>query len=257
MQDTTQRTPVVDLLTHTARADPGQRWVVWLVDALLVITPALAAAALLIAGLPALTALLATVAAAALVATLVALARTGRSLGHLAAGARTVAAGSLAPSGARLGSDIAAGRLRTFTLRDARDPVTPAFAPFRFPEPEAHAWLDVPVQTYALGATIDLDSGQRLTLDSALVIGRSPSAPRDAPAAVYQWPDLSRTLSKSHARFEWDGRIAWVTDLGSTNGTLLRTGETHQPLLPLQRTPLPPTAELLLGDRSLTVAVPQ
>ena len=89
-----------------------------------------------------------------------------------------------------------------------------------------------------------------------LVLGRNPSAPTDAPADAYRWTDLSRTLSKSHALLEWDGRLLWVTDLGSTNGTALRTSGARQPLLPHQRTPLPAEATLELGDRVVTVRAP-
>ncbi len=78
----------------------------------------------------------------------------------------------------------------------------------------------------------------------------------DTPSPVFQWPDLSRTLSKSHARLEWDGHRAWVTDL--------RLHQRHRPAHGRRRPAahrapahaLPPTAVLALGDRVLTVAVP-
>ena len=78
----------------------------------------------------------------------------------------------------------------------------------------------------------------------------------DAPAQLHRWVDLSRTLSKSHARLEWDGRLAWVTDLGSTNGTILQAAGVPHPLLPHQRTPLPAEATLELGDRVVVVKTP-
>jgi pSer/pThr/pTyr-binding forkhead associated (FHA) protein len=78
----------------------------------------------------------------------------------------------------------------------------------------------------------------------------------DAPAEVYRWADLSRTLSKSHARLEWDGRRVWITDLASTNGTFVRTAGAPQPLIAYQRTPLAAESVLELGDRIVTVRVP-
>ncbi len=260
LQDSTRREATVDPLVLTKRADAGQHLAVWVVDLLVVVAPIVGAVALFGAGLPAGAWIFAVIAAVIVAATAWALARTGRTLGHVAAGARTVSIHSGAPAGARLIGDTITGRLRTFTLRrGARDPLTPALAPFRFPR-TAPQHAVAPIRPYTRAATIELDSGQRLGLESALVIGRSPSTTADAPASVYQWPDLSRTLSKSHARLEWDGRIVWVTDLGSTNGTFLGAagvGVTGgQRLIAFQRTPLPPTAVLRLGDRSLTVTVP-
>ncbi|MEZ3162009.1 hypothetical protein AB1K54_15950 [Microbacterium sp. BWT-B31] len=49
---------------------------------------------------------------------------------------------------------------------------------------------------------VELDSGQRIQVEGVLVIGRDPQTPADLPAHLYRWPDLSRTLSKSHARLE-------------------------------------------------------
>ncbi|MGQ2916521.1 FHA domain-containing protein, partial [Microbacterium aurantiacum] len=126
----------------------------------------------------------------------------------------------------------------------------PALAPFAFPD---RAALPPARPVRGRVPVIELDSGQRVSLASALVLGRNPSAPIDAPAEVYQWPDLSRSLSKSHARLEWDGRRVWVTDLGSTNGTFLRTDAGSQPFLAFQRTPVPADATLELGDRELSV----
>jgi hypothetical protein len=163
---------------------------------------------------------------------------------------------SAAPAGRRLVADLVTGRLGSFDLRRGRDPLSPALAAFRFPEPVAQP---APARTHSAlvrPALVTLDSGQRLPLESSLVIGRSPVATPDAPSPVFQWPDLSRTLSKSHARLEWDGHRAWITDLGSTNGTALRTAAGDQPLIAHQRTPLPPDALLALGDRTLTVTEP-
>lgn len=247
----------VDPLVLTVPAAAAQRVAAVTIDVAVVVS--LAAAGILCAGLGADVAawLLLLAAAACIVGTVVALARTGRTLGGLAAGVRTVERSSAAPSGAGLLGDLFTGRLGTFDLRRGRDPIAPALAAFRFPEPSApQRATTAPRRDILRPAIVTLDSGQKLPLESTLVLGRSPVAMPDTPSPVFQWPDLSRTLSKSHARLEWDGHRAWVTDLGSTNGTALRTGAGDQPLIAHQRTPLPPTAVLALGDRVLTVAVP-
>lgn len=248
----------VDPLVLTVPAAASQRVAAVTIDVAVVVS--LGAAGILCAGLGVGVAawILLLAAAACIVGTVVALARTGRTLGGLAAGVRTVERTSAAPSGARLFTYLFTGRLGTFDLRRGRDPLAPALAAFRFPEPAAprRAAAAAPRRDILRPAIVTLDSGQKLPLESALVLGRSPVATPDAPSPVFQWPDLSRTLSKSHARLEWDGHRAWVTDLGSTNGTALRTTAGDQPLIAHQRTPLPPTAVLALGDRLLTVAVP-
>lgn len=245
----------VDPLVATAAARPGQRVGAFAIDAVLPIAAGTPAIIAFVAGRPALGWMLLLIGIGALGFTVRALARTGRTPGRHAVGTRTVrrstgaAAASLLPA-------LVRGDLGTFDIRRGRDPFAPALTPFAFPE-------QATVQTAPRGPVrgqapvIELDSGQRLPIASAVVLGRNPSAPADAPADVYQWPDLSRSLSKSHARIEWDGRLVWVTDLGSTNGTFLRAGGASQPFLPFQRTPIPAEAVLELGDRVVTVSAGQ
>jgi len=254
--ETTHPQVTVDPLVLTVPAAGSQRAAALTIDVAVVVC--LAAAGILCAGLGAAAAAwtLLAAAAAAVVGMLVALARAGRTPGGVAAGIRTVERTSAAPSGARLLADLFTGRLRSFDLRRGRDPLAPALAAFRFPEPVERPAAPRTHGALVRAALVTLDSGQRLPLESSLVLGRSPVATPDAPSPVFQWPDLSRTLSKSHARLEWDGRRVWITDLGSTNGTALRTAAGDQPLLAHQRTPLPAGALLALGDRTLTVAVP-
>lgn len=242
----------VDPLVLTRRAGAGQHVLALLVDVIMPLAVAVIAVAALIAGLAAIGWMLLLAVVAAVAASLASLGRTGRSLGSLAAGTRTVDRTTGAAAGSGLVARFFSGRLQTFDLQRGRDPFAPALSPFEFPEAE-------PVPVATIGAlrgrtpTLELDSGQRLTLESAIVIGRDPSTHPEAPAHLYQWPDLSRTLSKSHARLEWDGRTVWVTDLGSTNGTLLQVSGAAQSLLPFQRTPLPAESVLALGDREITV----
>lgn len=242
----------VDPLVLTSRAKGGQIVGALALDAVVPFACAVAAVVAFVAGRAALGWILLIATIALVSVTLAQLARTGRTLGAVAVGTRTVELSSGAAAGARLLVAMFTGALRTFDLKNGRDPFAPALAPFHFPEPKSKPTSPTrPVRGRA--PVVQLDSGQRLALDSALILGRNPSAPADAPAEVYQWPDLSRTLSKSHTRLEWDGRVVWVTDLGSTNGTHVRNGSASQPLLPFQRTPLPAEVVLELGDRVVTV----
>lgn len=131
---------------------------------------------------------------------------------------------------------------------------TPAPAPVLPPSAQPIAPQDGPL-------TLVLDSGQRVSLNGGLLIGRNPSnAVGSIQHELLALPDLSRTLSKTHALIEWVGGEIWVTDLGSTNGTaLLGTADTAAPgdaLAAGIRTPVPERWTLALGDRSLSFVKP-
>ncbi|MFT4052153.1 MAG: DUF5684 domain-containing protein [Microbacterium sp.] len=68
-------------------------------------------------------------------------------------------------------------------------------------------------------------SGAPVALTASVVIlGRQPVADPAFPAAqLVEVPDGARTVSKTHARLEQRGQSWIVTDLGSTNGVLVRT----------------------------------
>lgn len=68
-------------------------------------------------------------------------------------------------------------------------------------------------------------SGPAIALTSEVVLlGRRPSPDASFPRAqLVAVPDEARTVSKTHARLELRGERWLVTDLGSTNGVLLRT----------------------------------
>jgi hypothetical protein len=246
-------TAEVDPLILTTPARAGQRIAAFAVDALVPVAVAAIGTFLFFLGLPVLgwIALLAVIAFIA--ASVASLGRSGLSLGRITAGTRTVERSTGVAAGASVLAKLVAGRLGTFDIHRGRDPLSPALSPFVFPE--QHDVGALPARA-SHAPVVELDSGQRFALDTALVLGRSPSAPFDAPAEVYQWADMSRTLSKSHARLEWDGRRAWATDLASTNGTFLRTAGATEPLIAYQRTPLPADAVLELGDRVVTVRMP-
>ena len=242
----------VDPLVLTAPARAGQRLAALALDVLVPVALAVIASLLFVWGFVSAGWILALAAVVLVVVSLATLGRSGRTLGRIAAGTRTVERSTGAAAGASVVPRLIAGRLGTFDIHRGRDPFAPALSPFEFPA--GQRLVATPARS-TLAPVLELDSGQRLTLDAALVLGRNPSAPPDAPAEIYRWTDLSRTLSKSHARLEWDGRLVWVTDLSSTNGTFVRTGSASQPLLPHQRTPLTGETILELGDRLVTVRV--
>ena len=240
----------VDPLVFTERARGGQ--IVGAVALDIVMPVALLAAGIIVivAGPPAVGWLLVIAALALLIVAVWLLGRSGRTLGTATVDARIVRLTTGAAAGASALTALVSGKLGMFDLRRGRDPFAPAIAAFQFPE----AVAATPSRARrGMVPTLLLDSGERLTLDTALVLGRDPSAPADAPAEVYHWADMSRTLSKSHVRLEWDGRQVWVTDLGSTNGTFVRGAGASTPLLPHQRTPVPTDVVLEIGDRTLTV----
>lgn len=239
----------VDPLVFTERARGGQIVGAVALDVVMPLALLAAGIIVIVAGQPALGWVFVLGAIALLGVAVWLLGRTGRTVGVATVDARIVRRTTGAAAGTGALWALASGKLAMFDLRRGRDPFAPAIAAFQFPEA-------APAPGRArrgMVPTLLLDSGERLTLDTALVFGRDPSAPADAPAEVYRWADMSRTLSKSHVRLEWDGRQMWVTDLGSTNGTFVRGAGASTPLLPHQRTPVPTDVVLEIGDRTLTV----
>ena len=253
LQELPARDRATDLFVGTVPARSSQRALSTTVDASTVVAPAIVGVVLAVIGAPGAAAAAVLLAAAALVVWVALLARRGSSLGHAVASTRSVDVRTAAPAGRDLIGAAVGRRLRTTDLSRGRDPLSPLFAPYAFPEVTDRAHRP---SRFVRPATVRLDSGQTLSLADSLIIGRDPEAPADAPAATYEWPDLSRTLSKSHVRLEWDGEQVWAIDLGSLNGTAVRRGELRVPLVPFHRTPLPPDARLELGDRDLTVGLP-
>lgn len=240
----------VDPLVFTERARGGQIVGAVALDVIMPVALLAAGIIVIVAGQPALGWVFVLAALALLAVAVWLLGRTGRTVGVATVDARIVRRTTGAAAGAGALWALASGKLAMFDVRRGRDPFAPAIAAFQFPEAVAPA----PSRARrGMVPTLLLDSGERLTLDTALVLGRDPSAPADAPAEVYRWADMSRTLSKSHVRLEWDGRQMWVTDLGSTNGTFVRGAGASTPLLPHQRTPVPTDVVLEIGDRTLTV----
>ncbi|TBN56082.1 FHA domain-containing protein [Glaciihabitans arcticus] len=69
-----------------------------------------------------------------------------------------------------------------------------------------------------------LPNADPLAVEGAVLLGRNPEALPEYPmAALAKIVDPNRSVSKSHALLGVDGTGLWVADLGSTNGTFVRT----------------------------------
>jgi hypothetical protein len=207
----------------------------------------------------------------------------GRSLGRLALSLRTVDDLTGRPPAVlrvdRRGRFSIRRQTVTVDLRRGRDPLTssppvvrrPVLAPpealsgpARPVDPAESSWRPDegtfgrtgsgrPAPT-AASVVLALDSGERLDLESTLVIGRAPVARDGEEHPVFAWADLGRSLTKTHALLEWEGSVLWVTDLGSTNGSsLVAPDGTRQPLVPGLRGPAAPGWTIELGERTLAV----
>lgn len=194
----------------------------------------------------------------------------GRTIGRRLLGLRSVDDLTALPVGEPLalaGLLVLGGARGTVTadLRLGRDPLASGVSAL---EPEAlGAEMTQPrgrrrAETATAGratvrtatVVLALDSGVRLELADSLLIGRTPVNPEGAEHGLYAWPDLGRSLSKTHALLEWAGDVLWVTDLHSANGTRLESPDGGvQPLLPGLRGPAGPGYTVWLGDHSLVV----
>ncbi|MFS0853841.1 FHA domain-containing protein [Microbacterium sp. 179-I 3D4 NHS] len=240
----------VDPFVFSIRASARSRMLALALDAVIALTPFVAATVCAVTGDPASALLWMLVGAGIATGTGVVLARAGRSAGCLLTRIRVVERSSATPSGRRLLPDVRARAMVACDLRRGRDPLAPAVAGFRFPERTSEPTPSARAVTNAIAL---LDSGQRVPFARGLVIGRHPT-PGTRSDQRFSWPDLSRTLARTHARLEWDGEHVWVSDLGSVNGSILQTGAERTRLEPFLAVRMPTDAVLWLGERSLTIA---
>ncbi|GEA88030.1 FHA domain-containing protein [Cellulomonas cellasea] len=193
----------------------------------------------------------------AVLSVLAGLVRHGRTPGHLALRLRTVDARTGMP-----GSPLALLPARGVTadLVRGRDPlrVIPSAL-----TPGPRAALPRSADPWAAGsrrpATVVLltDDGSVLQVTGPTIVGRSPVDPTGAHRLL-GIPDLSRSISRSHALIEPHGAAVWVTDLGSANGTAVALpGEPLVRLAPNVRVEAPVGARIALGDRVVHLAEAQ
>ena len=276
------------MLAGVARASTGRRNAAMAIDLAPVVVIAVGAVALattvaLSVGVAVILAVV--IALAYLAAELAALSSAGTSLGRLVLRLRTVddLTGDPVSAGRMLHELVTArwGR-RTVTsdLRSGRDPrslAQPAINPTALLVDHSQLPADarsgrstksLQERRPADAVAIVLDTGERLQLSASLLVGRVPenraasdrsSGDRandkaDDARQLFAWPDLSRSLSKTHALLEWSGTVLWVTDLHSANGSVLVNPDgDRQPLVPGIRGAATVGWTVELGDRSFEV----
>jgi uncharacterized RDD family membrane protein YckC len=99
------------------------------------------------------------------------------------------------------------------------------------------------------------DTGERVRVDTSVLIGRRP-APREGERGVrlVALPSVDRSVSETHAQvLVTRDRTLVVTDLGSTNGSVLRRQSVSRQLTSRRSATLLEGDVLHLGDRSMTV----
>ena len=133
------------------------------------------------------------------------------TLGFLGAGL-----GMLRYRGSQFGSGTTVSRSLDARAFMTAPVAAPASAPAADPLTSAvdDATHDRPVR---VRWQLELPSGVRVPVVDGLVVGRRPASAHGGPTAVL----ASDEVSASHARFTLDGDRLLVSDLGSTNGTVV------------------------------------
>lgn len=101
-----------------------------------------------------------------------------------------------------------------------------------------------------------LESGDSVELtEDAAVLGRNPRGVQARGTQVVRIPDAQKTISKTHARLEWDAEAStWmITDLESTNGVTLGEASSEAEISPNVATPI--DGPFALGLYRLTLEV--
>jgi len=132
---------------------------------------------------------------------------------------------------------------------DRQAPAETAVSASAAPEsPAVDAAAHSPAQTLV---ALQFQDGTTVPIHGIGYIGRAPSLPdgERPDAMLVAVPDGDRSVSRTHGRFGIVGGQAWFEDLGSGNGSMLRTGDGRSgPMTPHQRFGLVPGMVLQLGD---------
>lgn len=170
--------------------------------------------------------------------------RSGRTIGHRVLGTRTVDSTTGLPATA-----LGLGSTRTVDVRQGHDPVRIMPRSGELAPNQGEQWRFTASRALNAPIVLTLDNGMAFSLVGPTVIGRNPSQ-IEGSSHLLQLPDLTRTVSKSHALLEPQGGMLWVTDLGSMNGTAVaEDGGELEPLPPHVRTVVRLGATLEFGDR--------
>ncbi|WP_196250852.1 RDD family protein [Cellulomonas sp. JZ18] len=120
------------------------------------------------------------------------------------------------------------------------------------PAPPRPDVVPAPRRAAARGLRVALDDGRTLTVERVALLGRNPSP---APGVqVVRVTDPERSVSKTHLELGADASGAWVTDRGSTNGTVVTLPDGAQVVCRVDHpVRLRPGSVVVFGDRSLRV----
>ncbi|WP_158685343.1 RDD family protein [Microbacterium halophytorum] len=143
----------------------------------------------------------------------------------------------------------------------AHEPLAPAARPAAPAAPTAARTFSpaapgppAPRPAYA----ITLDTGQRIALAGAALVGRDPRALGEyEAAALIAVADEGRSISKTHLAVRATPRGVEVIDLHSTNGTSITHGGAEHPLPPSQSGLAQIGDTVRFGDRTLTIGRPE
>lgn len=128
----------------------------------------------------------------------------------------------------------------------AETAVVPEYAP-----PAAAAVAAPPTPAPNAAIALRFQNGTTVPINGTGYIGRAPSLPEDerTDAALIAVPDGDRSVSRTHGRFGVLQNQTWFEDLGSGNGSALRTSDGRSgPMTPHQRFTLVSGMTLQLGD---------
>ncbi|WP_407319017.1 RDD family protein [Isoptericola halotolerans] len=160
----------------------------------------------------------------------------------------------------------------TPTSAPAPPPTSEAAAPSA--EPASPAEPDLPAEHTSFGETrmqapaqrqalspaavatveLELESGVRQPVDGLARIGRNPEAGAGEQVLLIRVDDPSRSVSKNHADLGVDSAGLWLTDRGSTNGTVISAaGLPPRVAEPGTKVRVPMGSTIHVGDRRVVV----
>jgi pSer/pThr/pTyr-binding forkhead associated (FHA) protein len=101
---------------------------------------------------------------------------------------------------------------------------------------------------------LELESGARHVIDGPALVGRNPQAADGSAMILVRIEDPTRSVSKNHAELGVDPAGLWLTDRGSTNGTVVSApGRSPQVAEPGARVRVPMGSTIHVGDRRIVV----
>ena len=126
------------------------------------------------------------------------------------------------------------------------------------PAPPAPSAAPAPTRRVRHRAVVLVAGDERVEVATTALFGRNPVAVEgEVVADTVRVMDLTRTVSKTHARLSWDGVRLDVEDLGSTNGTsIVRADGNRLVCSPGQPVQAVAGDTLFLGERSYVLDLP-